>query len=61
MSTTTHRSVDCFVCQKHRGQITVPGGAVYEDEVVYGLFKTVVEEERALLEGEVQRLGGFLE
>jgi hypothetical protein len=29
--------------------------------VVYGLFKTVVEEERALLEGEVQRLGGFLE
>ena len=26
---------DCFVCQKHRGEIDVPGGAIYEDEFVY--------------------------
>lgn len=26
---------DCFVCQKHRGEIDVPGGAIYEDELVY--------------------------
>lgn len=26
---------DCFVCRKHRGEIAVPGGAIYEDEVVY--------------------------
>ena len=27
--------VDCFICRKHRGQIQVPGGAVYEDDMVY--------------------------
>jgi diadenosine tetraphosphate (Ap4A) HIT family hydrolase len=26
---------DCFVCDKHRGNVEVPGGAVYEDELVY--------------------------
>lgn len=25
----------CFVCQKHSGEIDVPGGSVYEDELVY--------------------------
>lgn len=26
---------DCFVCRKHRGEIDVPGGVVYEDDLVY--------------------------
>ncbi len=26
---------DCFVCQKHQGKIQIPGGAIYEDELVY--------------------------
>jgi diadenosine tetraphosphate (Ap4A) HIT family hydrolase len=26
---------DCFVCDKHRGEVAVPGGAIYEDERVY--------------------------
>ena len=26
---------ECFVCQKHRGEIDVPGGTVYEDDLVY--------------------------
>ena len=26
---------DCFVCDKQRGRIAVPGGALYEDEWVY--------------------------
>ncbi|MDH5362623.1 MAG: HIT family protein, partial [Aigarchaeota archaeon] len=26
---------DCFVCRKHRGEITLPGGAIYEDPLVY--------------------------
>jgi histidine triad (HIT) family protein len=26
---------DCFVCRKHRGEIPVPGGAIYEGELVY--------------------------
>ncbi|HRQ42118.1 MAG TPA: HIT domain-containing protein [Chloroflexota bacterium] len=24
-----------FVCRKHRGQISIPGGAIFEDEVLY--------------------------
>jgi hypothetical protein len=26
---------DCFVCRKHRGQLSVPGGAIFGDEVLY--------------------------
>ena len=26
---------DCFVCRKHRGEVGVPGGVVYEDELVH--------------------------
>ena len=26
---------DCFVCRKHNGEIAVPGGAIYQDELVY--------------------------
>lgn len=25
----------CFICQKHRGAIAIPGGAIYEDQLVY--------------------------
>ena len=25
----------CFVCRKHRGEIAVPGGAIYEDDLLY--------------------------
>ena len=27
--------MSCFVCDKHRGQVHVPGGAIYEDDLVY--------------------------
>jgi len=27
--------VDCLVCRKHRGEHRVPGGAIYEDDLVY--------------------------
>ncbi|MBO9600723.1 MAG: HIT family protein [Cohnella sp.] len=27
--------MECFICQKHRGNAIVPGGAVYEDDLVY--------------------------
>jgi len=26
---------ECFICRKHRGEIIVPGGCIYEDEFVY--------------------------
>ncbi|MCP4360349.1 MAG: HIT domain-containing protein, partial [Chloroflexi bacterium] len=25
----------CFICQKHRGEIELPGGAIYEDALVF--------------------------
>jgi len=27
--------IDCLICRKHRGEIQVPGGAVYEDDLFY--------------------------
>jgi histidine triad (HIT) family protein len=29
------QSTACFVCRKHRGEISIPGGAIYEDDLVY--------------------------
>jgi histidine triad (HIT) family protein len=29
------QTAECFICQKHRGEITIPGGAIYEDHLVY--------------------------
>lgn len=25
----------CLVCRKHRGEVRIPGGAIYEDDLVY--------------------------
>lgn len=35
MSTQSHAEEHCFICRKHRGEIKVPGGAIYKDELVY--------------------------
>ena len=32
---TQDQTIDCFVCRKHRGEITIAGGAIYEDDVLY--------------------------
>ena len=32
---TAGQASDCFVCCKHRGETNTPGGAIYEDELVY--------------------------
>jgi histidine triad (HIT) family protein len=26
---------ECFICRKHRGEVPVPGGPIYEDDLVY--------------------------
>jgi histidine triad (HIT) family protein len=26
---------DCIICRKHRGEVIIPGGAIYEDDLVY--------------------------
>lgn len=28
-------SMDCVVCRKHRGELPSPGGAIYEDDLIY--------------------------
>ncbi|MGD1993263.1 MAG: HIT family protein [Anaerolineae bacterium] len=28
-------SGECFVCRKHRGEVSVPGGVIYEDDLIY--------------------------
>jgi diadenosine tetraphosphate (Ap4A) HIT family hydrolase len=28
-------SVDCLVCRKHRGEVEVPGGVIYENDLIY--------------------------
>ncbi len=35
MSEEKHAVTDCFVCRKHRGEIQVPGGPIYDDELMY--------------------------
>ena len=33
MNDTT--TVDCFVCRKHTGEIAIPGGIIFENELIY--------------------------
>ena len=35
MSTHELEQTDCFICRKHRGEIAVPGGVIYEDNLLY--------------------------
>jgi len=34
-ASSTMDTNDCLVCRKHRGDLPAPGGAVYEDNLVY--------------------------
>ena len=40
MSTDTD---ECFVCEKHRGRVEVPGGSIYEDDLVYASHGIIPE------------------
>ena len=35
MGAFEQKSTDCFICRKHRGEVLVAGGAIYEDDLVY--------------------------
>lgn len=35
MNNHEEQRVDCFICRKHRGEVYVPGGIIYEDVLVY--------------------------
>ncbi len=42
---------DCFVCRKHRGELIMPGGVVYEDELVYSSHMALPDGQRAVYLG----------
>ncbi|HZY46143.1 MAG TPA: HIT domain-containing protein [Anaerolineae bacterium] len=35
MRDTIQQDPNCFICRKHRGEISIPGGAIYQDDLVY--------------------------
>lgn len=35
MSSTQGSATGCFICRKHQGDVEVPGGAIYEDDLLY--------------------------
>ena len=39
------KSTECFVCRKHRGEVLIPGGIIYEDDLVYGGHAQIREGE----------------
>jgi diadenosine tetraphosphate (Ap4A) HIT family hydrolase len=41
----------CFVCQKHRGKINLPGGAILEDDLVYVGHAWSLEENQSIILG----------
>jgi histidine triad (HIT) family protein len=43
MTTMNQSSADCFICRKHRGEILIPGGAIYEDDLVYAGHASIPE------------------
>ncbi len=45
MDTRDNTSARCFICRKHLGQIQAPGGAIYEDDLIYVGHASIPEEE----------------
>ncbi len=45
MSPETSVSPDCLVCRKHRGEIDVPGGPIFENDLVYIVHAHLLGEE----------------
>ena|SRR5919198_6468333 len=47
MNTKDQGTAHCFVCRKHRGEIAIPGGAIYEDDWVYAGHRQIPEGQAA--------------
>lgn len=41
----------CFVCRKHRGEVAIPGGVLYEDGLVYGGHVAIPDGQHAVYRG----------
>lgn len=33
--TDKETQLDCYICRKHRGEVKVPGGVIYQDDLLY--------------------------
>src|SRR5690349_14903940 len=51
--TVNQQSEDCFIRRKHRGEIAIPGGMLYRDDLVYGCYIGSPEQ----IEGHTAYLG----
>ncbi len=49
MSTHGQQPADCFICRKHRGEIAIPGGAIYEDDLLLASHIKMDEEQPTYL------------
>jgi diadenosine tetraphosphate (Ap4A) HIT family hydrolase len=38
---------ECYICRKHRGEILVPGGVIYEDNLVYAGHASIPDEKES--------------
>lgn len=36
---------DCFICRKHRGEIAIPGGAIFDNDLFYASHASIPETE----------------
>jgi len=42
---------DCLICQKHRGKVFVPGGVIYEDDLLYSSHALIPEGQNTVYLG----------
>lgn len=45
--------IDCVVCRKHRGEIAIPGGAIYENDLIFISHAQLWKEEKTHYLGHV--------
>jgi len=49
MSTSQQQPIGCYICRKHQGEIAIPGGAIYEDDLLYAGHIKMNEEQPTYL------------
>jgi histidine triad (HIT) family protein len=38
--------IDCLICRKHKGEVTVPGGVIFENDLIYICHAQLFGEEK---------------
>jgi len=53
LAETAEQKADCYICRKHRGDVEVPGGVIYEDDLLYASHAQIREGETKAFLGTV--------